>query len=133
MTTPTTAVTLHVSTPSGAPVEGATLFAVLSAPTTYQGAVVPVRTLAKTDATGRAVLAVFPNALGTNATTYTFVVQHKSFASVLYSAVTVPVAAVVSLESLVGGRGPENNYVRGAMVLDGLQTYLNGNELVLVE
>lgn len=133
MTTPTTAVTLTVRTPAGSPIEGATLFALLSATTTYQGTVVPVRGMAKTDASGRAVLAVFPNALGSARTTYTFVVQHKSFASVSYAGVTVPVAAVVSLESLTGGQGPANNYVSGALVLDGLQTYLNGNELVLVE
>jgi hypothetical protein len=67
---PTVNVTVQVNDSSGSPVEGAHIVAKLTTTEKHDGFVVPANANAETDATGMAVLALWPNELGTEGSEY---------------------------------------------------------------
>ena len=67
---PTVNVTARFSDPEGRPLRGAVVSMRLTTTERYQGYVVPAEVRAVTDGTGTAVLAVWPNALGTESSEY---------------------------------------------------------------
>lgn len=84
----------------GNPSSGATITATLSRPEIYQGFVVPRQTSAKTDADGSAVLALWPNQLGSNASYYNIRITSRDGRSVAMTA-TIPNATSVNLHEVV--------------------------------
>lgn len=78
MSVPTVNVTCTVNDSEGNPVEGARVSAKLSTAEKYHGFVAPLTTNAVSDATGVAVLALFPNELGSESSEYAFKIMDPS-------------------------------------------------------
>ncbi|WP_051294905.1 phage head spike fiber domain-containing protein [Maridesulfovibrio bastinii] len=88
MSVPTVNVTCTVNDSEGNPVEGARVSAKLSTAEKYNGFVVPLTTNAVSDSTGVAVLALFPNQLGSEGSEYAFKIMNPSTGkSIKFSAV----------------------------------------------
>lgn len=73
---PVVNVTARIHDQEGAPVQGARIVMRLSTVERYAGLVVPAETTAVTDASGVAVLQVWPNALGTQGSEYVVSITH---------------------------------------------------------
>ncbi|WP_027179451.1 hypothetical protein [Maridesulfovibrio bastinii] len=78
MSVPTVNVTCTINDSEGNPVEGARVSAKLSTAEKYNGFVVPLTTNAVSDGTGIAVLALFPNELGSEGSEYQFKIMNPS-------------------------------------------------------
>lgn len=93
MSIPTVPVTVRLFDQDGNPVAGATVTAKLTTTERYGGYVVPREYKGTTDATGVAVVDVFPNELGTEGSEYKFKIVDLSTGKTVSVFATVPNAA----------------------------------------
>ena len=104
MALPVCQVTATILDASGSPVVGAQVTARLSGAVAYLGLIVPTADSGTTDANGQCTLALWPNALSTPDTTYSFEVLPPGAIWPLYfHDLTVPNVSSITLEELLGG------------------------------
>ncbi|MDO9053854.1 MAG: hypothetical protein Q7U37_08005, partial [Gallionella sp.] len=99
MTIPTVPVTVTIADQNGSVLAGAKISAILTRDEVYGGFVVPNQVVATTNASGIAVLNLFPNQLGTQGSQYIFKIVSSSGKALSLTG-TVPNAAC-NLENIV--------------------------------
>jgi len=118
-TYPTARITIDLADPTGRPLSGAVVIATISGPDLWSGVVTQKVTRARTDSTGHAEMALFPNSSGSRRTTYRFDVQHPEISPAKFMGVVVPDVASITLVELLGGVLPptDSSVPNGALVL----------------
>jgi hypothetical protein len=96
---PTCKVNCRVSNTDGTPMQGATITALLNSYEIYEGYVVPRRVEATTDAEGLCSMMLFPNQLGSVASSYTVTIRGKNARSEVVTAV-VPAQTEADLHEI---------------------------------
>ncbi|MBI4804473.1 MAG: collagen-like protein [Desulfovibrio sp.] len=111
---PTVAVTIRFQDNQGQAVEGATVKAVLTAQERYQGLEVPGQVQGQTNALGIAVLALFPNELGSEGSSYSLTITPPLGGSIVRF-VAIPDSACDvlirphSFTAITGPQGPQGS------------------------